>query len=132
VLATAYNLKVFFNVVGKEPSRVSTADVFTFLTAQRAPRRGFGVVRLEDGEAGLSSRTIKRRLASVSGLFAYLAARDDVELRRNPRNSTPSSSRRAPAVASLEETSGDLMDQCSRHDIPPAITTSSRTDRGTI
>jgi hypothetical protein len=35
-------------------------------------------------------------------------------------------------VASLEETSGDLMDQCSRHDIPPAITTSSPTGRGTI
>jgi hypothetical protein len=34
-------------------------------------------------------------------------------------------------VASLEEPSGDLMDQCSRH-IPPAITTSSCTSRGTI
>ncbi len=84
VLATAYDLKVFFAVVGKEPARVSTADVFAFLTAQRAPRRGSAVVRLEDGEAGLSSRTIKRRLASVSGLYEYLLARDDVALRRNP------------------------------------------------
>ena len=83
VLATAYDLKVFFSVVGKEPVRVTTADVFAFLSAQRAPRRGAGVVRLEDGEAG-TARTIKRRLASVSGLFGYLAARDDVELRRNP------------------------------------------------
>lgn len=84
VLATGYDLKVFFEVVGKEPARVSTSDVFAFITAQRAPRRGPGVVRLEDGEAGLSARTIKRRLASVSGLFAYLMAREDVELRRNP------------------------------------------------
>ncbi len=84
VLATAYDLKVFFSVVGKEPSRVSTADVFAFLSAQRAPRRGPRVVRLEDSEAGLSARTIKRRLASVSGLFAYLLARDDVDVRRNP------------------------------------------------
>ena len=84
VLATAYDLKVFFSVVGKDPSRVSTADVFSFLSAQRAPRRGSGVVRLEDREAGLSARTIKRRLASVSGLFAYLLARDDVDVRRNP------------------------------------------------
>jgi integrase len=84
VLATAYDLKVFFSVVGKEPARVATADVFAFLSAQRAPRRGRGVLRLEDGEAGLAVRTIKRRLASVSGLFAYLAAREDVELRRNP------------------------------------------------
>jgi integrase/recombinase XerD len=84
VLATAYDLKVFFSVVGKEPSRVSTADVFSFLSAQRAPRRGPRVVRLEDRETGLSARTIKRRLASVSGLFGYLLARDDVDVRRNP------------------------------------------------
>ena len=45
VLATAY-VKVSFSVVGKEPSRVSTADVFAFLSTQRAPRRGAGVVRL--------------------------------------------------------------------------------------
>src|SRR5215207_8517311 len=84
VLATAYDLKVFFEVVGKEPTRVSTADVFAFIAAQRAPRRGAGVVRLEDGETGLSARTIKRRLASVSGLFAYLMARADVAVRRSP------------------------------------------------
>jgi len=82
VLATAYDLKVFFSIVGKEPARVSTADVMEFLAAQRAPRRGSRVVRLEDGESGLSVRTLKRRLATVSGLFAYLQARGDVE--RNP------------------------------------------------
>jgi site-specific recombinase XerD len=84
VLATAYDLKVFFSVVGKEPGQVSTTDVMAFLAAQRASRRGPRVVRLEDGESGLSARTLKRRLASVSGLFTYLLARDDVEVRRNP------------------------------------------------
>jgi site-specific recombinase XerD len=84
VLATAYDLKVFFSVVGKEPARVTTTDVMEFLAAQRAPRRGSRVVRLEDGESGLSARTLKRRLASVSGLFAYLLVRDDVDVRRNP------------------------------------------------
>ena len=40
---------------------------------RRSGRRdAAGVVRLEDGEAGLSARTIKRRLASCRGLFAYL------------------------------------------------------------
>jgi len=57
-LAVAYDLKVFFEVVGKEPAVVTTADVFAFLSAQRAPRRGERVVRLEDGEAGLAARTI--------------------------------------------------------------------------
>jgi hypothetical protein len=29
------------------------------------------VVRIEDGEAGLSARTIKRRLATIVGLYEY-------------------------------------------------------------
>jgi integrase/recombinase XerD len=77
-------LKVFFTVVGKHPAQVTSADVFFFLKSQRAPRLGERVVRLEDGEAGLAARTIERRLSSVSGLFAYLAARGDVGVVRNP------------------------------------------------
>jgi site-specific recombinase XerD len=83
-LAVAFDLKVFFSVVAKDPVAVSTADVFAFIKAQRAPRHGPRVVRLEDGEAGLSARTIKRRLASVSGLYAYLLARGDTGVRSNP------------------------------------------------
>ena len=77
LIAVAYDLKVFFTEVVKQPADVTTADVLRFIKSQRAPRRGAGVVRLEDGEAGLSARTIKRRLASVSGLFDYLVARGD-------------------------------------------------------
>lgn len=83
-LATAYDLKVFFQVVRKDPAEVTTADVFAFLKAQRSPRRGPKVVRLEDGEAGLAARTIKRRLSSVSGLFSYLIARGDAGIGVNP------------------------------------------------
>lgn len=83
-LATAYDLLVFFSVVPKEPAAVTTADVFAFLQAQRAPRRDPKVVRLEDGTPGLATRTIKRRLASVSGLFAYLVARGDAGVATNP------------------------------------------------
>jgi integrase/recombinase XerD len=53
-LATAYDLKVFFAVVGKEPAEVTSADVFGFLGAQRMPRYE-KVVRIEDGEPGLSA-----------------------------------------------------------------------------
>jgi integrase len=84
LLATAYDLKVFFSVVPKEPADVVTADIFAFITVQKKPRRGPKVVRLEDGEAGLSARTIKRRLASISGLFGYLMTRDDLAIDRNP------------------------------------------------
>jgi integrase len=83
-LAVAFDLKVFFSVVGKEPAAVTTADVFVFIKSQRAPRFGPKVVRLEDGEAGLSARTIKRRLTSVSGLFAYLVVRGSFRVYRNP------------------------------------------------
>jgi integrase len=84
LLAVVYDLKVFFTEVEKEPGEVSTADVLAFIAAQRAPRHGPRVVRLEDGEAGLSARTVKRRLASVSGLFAYLVARGDAGVDANP------------------------------------------------
>ncbi|MCA1679559.1 MAG: tyrosine-type recombinase/integrase [Actinobacteria bacterium] len=83
-LATAYDLKVFFEVVGKEPAEVSAADVFAFLVQQRTPRRGEGVVRIDDGESGLAARTIARRLSSVAGLFAYLIARGDAGVAGNP------------------------------------------------
>jgi site-specific recombinase XerD len=82
VLATAYDLKVFFSVVAKEPAEVTGVDVLDFIKAQRRPRLGARVVRIEDGEAGLAARTIKRRLASVAGFYEYLIVRGDVE--RNP------------------------------------------------
>jgi len=75
---------VFFSVVPKHPAEVTTADVFAFIKAQRQPRLGDRVVRLEDGESGLSARTIARRLSSVSGLFNYLVARGDRGVSRNP------------------------------------------------
>jgi integrase/recombinase XerD len=84
VLATAFDLKVFFSVVGKDPVDVVTADVLEFIKAQRAPRRGAKVVRIEDGEAGLSARTIKRRLATIAGLYEYLIIRGDTAVTRNP------------------------------------------------
>gem|GEM_PF-1464165 len=83
-LAVASDLKIFFGVVAKPPAEVTAADVFGFLTAQRALRRGGRVVRLEDGEAGLAARTIARRLSSVRGLYAYLCAREDTGVSRNP------------------------------------------------
>jgi integrase/recombinase XerD len=83
-LAVASDLKIFFASVGKLPAEVTTADVFAFLTAQRAPRRGIKVVRLEDGEGGLAARTIARRLSSIAGLYAYLVARGDAGVAVNP------------------------------------------------
>jgi integrase/recombinase XerD len=83
MLATAFDLKVFFTIVAKPPAVVTTADVFEFLRVQRLPRQGRNVVRT-DGEQGLAARTIARRLSTVRGLFSYLIARGDVGVVRNP------------------------------------------------
>ena len=82
-LATAYDLKVFFELVGKEPAQVGSSDVFAFVAEQRTPRLE-NVVRIEDGEAGLSARTIARRLSSIAGLFEYLLVCGDAGVDRNP------------------------------------------------
>ncbi len=42
------------------------------------------MVRIEDGEPGLAARTIKRRLATIAGLYEYLLIRGDTGVSRNP------------------------------------------------
>ncbi len=81
-LATGYDLKVFFSIIEKDPADVTTADVLEFITVQRGDRK---VVRLTDGESGLSARTIQRRLSSISGLYAFLVACGEVEANPVPR-----------------------------------------------
>jgi integrase len=87
VLATGYDLKVFFAVVGKAPEEVRTADVLAFITAQRTGRSAAQVLaRLDgDGEGGVATSTVARRLSSVSGLFVFLQARGDVSANPVPR-----------------------------------------------
>jgi len=79
--AVAHDLKTFFSVIDKDPVEVVAADIFEFVAHQRGDRT---VVRIADGESGLSARTIARRLSSVSGLYAYLVARGDTTVRVNP------------------------------------------------
>lgn len=79
--AVAHDLKTFFGIVDKDPVEVVTADIFDFIANQRGDRT---VVRISDGESGLSARTIARRLSSISGLYAYLVARGDTPVAANP------------------------------------------------
>ncbi len=95
VLATASDLRVFFGVVAKEPEAVTTADVLAFMTAQRRPRGDARVVRLADGENGLSAHTIKRRLATLSGFFGYLVMLEEMKANPVPRGLATRRARRA-------------------------------------
>jgi site-specific recombinase XerD len=104
VRAYAHDLKTFFTVVGKDPLEVRPADVMGFVTAQRRPRLGAEkVVRISDGGSGLSTATIRRRLAAVSALYGYLITRGDVGVETNP---VP---RGLPTRASRREVRGKLL-----------------------
>jgi integrase/recombinase XerD len=84
VLAVAFDLKVFFSVVGKEPTAVTSSDVIAFISSQRAGGDGRSI-REVDEEQALSARTVARRLSSISGLFAYLLACGEVPANPVPR-----------------------------------------------
>jgi site-specific recombinase XerC len=110
VLATAYDLKVFFCVVGKPPAEVTTGDVLGFITAQR--HGGAGRLQLVGDGQGVSDRSVRRRLSTISGLFAYLHARGDVAVNPVPRGlptrreKVPSTTRRPvdpPAADAAED-----------------------------
>jgi len=104
VLAAGFDLKVFFAFVGKEPAAVTTADVLDFIAEQRAPRHGDNVVRLDDREMGLSARTVRRRLATLSGLFGYLSARGLVATSPVPAGLTARPGTRGGATVPLIRT----------------------------
>ena len=94
VRAYAHDLSVFFGVVDKEPADVTPRDVLRFVTAQRQPRKDAeNVVRISDGESGLSPATIKRRLAAVSSLYGYLV------IRSTPRCTPACSTSRPPSAS---------------------------------
>jgi integrase/recombinase XerD len=89
VRAAAYDLKVFFSVVGMAPEEVRPADVLAFITAQRTGQAG-GRGALQPLQAGgepggVSAATVRRRLSIVSGFFAFLQARGDVAANPVPR-----------------------------------------------
>jgi integrase/recombinase XerD len=96
VLAVAYDLKVFFSVVGEPPGAVTTADVLAFMTAQRCGGRSRLHVAAGD-ELGVSTRTLRRRLSSVSGLYSFLLARGDVAANPVPRGLPTRRERQRPS-----------------------------------
>jgi integrase/recombinase XerD len=101
VAATVSDLRAFFAVVEKDPREVQVADVLAFIAEQRRPRGDGRVVRLADGECGLSARTIKRRLSSVSGLFGWLLLLDEVSANPVPRGLATRRARGARGVVPL-------------------------------
>jgi integrase/recombinase XerD len=67
---------------------VQPVDVLGFVTGQRTGK-ALGRLQAVDGDdgndGGVSARTVRRRLSSVSGLFGFLQARGDVAANPVPR-----------------------------------------------
>ncbi len=102
VLATWFDLKVFFTVVGKPVGEVAPVDVLGFITAQRAglssppdPHLVPAPVPMEG--SGVSLRTIRRRLSTIGGLYAFLTVRGDVPANPVPRGLPTRRKRSRPA-----------------------------------
>lgn len=73
----AHDLKIFFNTVDKPVTDVTTADVLHFMQCQ-LQLTGTPTSR------GVCTRTLKRRLCAVSGLYSYLMMDDSPPIQRNP------------------------------------------------
>ncbi len=86
-------------MVAKPAEAVTAADVLAFITAQRTGARSLpGPLQPVAGDAvGVSARTVRRRLSSVSGFFAFLQARGDVAANPVPRG-LPTRRERSPAA----------------------------------
>jgi site-specific recombinase XerD len=107
LLATAFDLKVFFTIVAMDPVEVTITDVLGFIRSQRGVQLG-KVVQLADRPTGLALSTVRRRLSSVSGLFAHLLAVGVVAVNpvlRGAATSTPASRARrgAPLVRQVRQ-----------------------------
>ena len=109
----AHDLKIFFNTVDKPVTEVSTADVFRFIRCQS---RGPADPLSDASSKGVSSRTIKRRLCAVSGLYEYLLMGDDPPIKRNPvpsgfmlRGQIPTSRPRLSPLLRVPETLPQLV-----------------------
>ena len=77
-LAVAYDLKVFFTVVDVDPLDVRRRHVIGFIRAQRTGSNDTTVVPFDES-GGLALSTIRRRLSSLSGFYAYLVALGEMD-----------------------------------------------------
>ena len=79
----AYDLKVFFTVVGKDPAAITPRDVLTFLKEQRSPRCGPGVVRSRTA-IGVVGRHREAAAEHGVGVVQLLLARGDAGIAGSP------------------------------------------------
>jgi integrase len=85
VLSYGYDLQVFLNSIQKPVLEVTPLDILTFIESQQSVHNRQGRTNgLSIKGPGLSNRTIKRRLAAVSGFYEYLSVYHNLQLKTSP------------------------------------------------
>ncbi len=84
-LSYGYDLQIFLNTITRPVREVTSMDILTFIESQRAaPRLRTKTKRPARSDSGLASRTIRRRLTTIAGLYEYLRVFEGVSLKDNP------------------------------------------------
>ncbi len=84
-LSYGYDLQIFLNTIAKPVREVTSMDILTFIESQRAtPRLRTKAKRSAPSDSGLASRTIRRRLTTIAGLYEYLRVFEGIALKDNP------------------------------------------------
>ncbi|MBI4304399.1 MAG: tyrosine-type recombinase/integrase [Chloroflexi bacterium] len=85
VLSYGYDLQVFLNSIQKPVLEITPLDILTFIESQQSAYNRQGRTNgLSAKGPGLSNRTIKRRLAAVSGFYEYLSVYHNLPLKTIP------------------------------------------------
>ena len=85
VLSYGYDLQIFLNSIEKPVLEVTPLDILGFIESQQSVHNRQGRTNgLSIKGPGLSNRTIKRRLAAVTGFYEYLSVYHDLPLKTSP------------------------------------------------
>ncbi len=85
VLSYGYDLQVFLNSIQKPVLEITPLDILAFIESQQSAYNRQGRTNgLSAKGPGLSNRTIKRRLAAVTGFYEYLSVYHNLQLKTSP------------------------------------------------
>lgn len=85
LLSYGYDLQVFLNSIQKPVLEITPLDILAFIESQQSASNRQGRTNgLSIKGPGLSNRTIKRRLAAVTGFYEYLNVYHDLPFKTSP------------------------------------------------
>lgn len=84
-ISYGYDLQIFLNTIIKPLKEIVPMDILSFIESQQATHKPRAKLKLSAcTDQGLTNRTIKRRLATVYGLYDYLRVFQSLPIKDNP------------------------------------------------